>query len=200
MVMSKRFAGFKSSMVLALCFGGLIGCAQQTYYSPASNGYGYAERQIGPERYQVVFAGNHKTRRETAHQYVLFRAAQLANQEGFQYLAVNDQTQRIERYGDLRSRPTQRVDLGLEDGYGGSGGFNNKNDDDQIRSTVERYQAILDVSFYQDRASIPAAQKDVYQTDEVLEDIGKLIEYEGEPTKGKYVADYFSSTGRQQYK
>ncbi len=200
--MRKRFAGFKSSMVLALCFGGLVGCSQQTYYSPASNGYGYTERQIGPERYQVVFAGNHKTRRETAHQYVLFRAAQLADQEGFQYVAINDQTQRIERYGDLRSRPTQRVDLGLEDGYGGSGGSSSRNggDDDQIRSTVERYQAILDVSFYQDKASIPSTNKEVYQTDEVLKDLGKLIEYEGEQTKGKYVADYFDPIGRRQYK
>ena len=198
--MKKRLAATRTSFAMVLCLGGLLGCVQQTYYTPATNGYGYAERQISPERYQVVFAGNHKTRRETAHQYVLFRAAQLADQGGFQYVAVNDQTQRIERYGDLRSRPTQRVDLGLEDGYGGRGGLNNKNDNNNVRSTVERYQAILDVSFYEDEASIPAGNREIYQTGEVLEDLGQLIEFKDEETSGKYLSDYFNRTGRQQYK
>lgn len=199
--MRKYWVHTKTPWVMALCLGGLFGCAQPIYYTPASNGYGYAERQVGPERYQVVFAGNHKTRRETAHQYVLFRAAQLADEGGFQYVAVNDQTQRIERYGDLRSRPTQRVDLGLEDGYGGSGGFNRKSDGDgRVRSTVERYQAILDVSFYQDTASIPSSSAEVYHTDQVLADLGKLIEYEDQPAEGKYLSDFFNFSGRQEFK
>ncbi len=189
---------FKSPLLLALCLGGLLGCVQQTYYSPAANGYGYAERKIGPERYQVVFAGNHKTRRETTHQYVLFRAAQLADREGFKYVAVNDKSQRIERYGDLRSRPTQRVDLGLEDGYGGPGGFGrNRSDKNRVRSTVERYQAILDVSFYNDRESVPAEAREVYQTDTVLAELAKTIEFEDEPRGGNYITDQFSLTGRR---
>ncbi len=199
--MKPGWAGLRTPMVMALCIGGLLGCTQPTYYTPSSNGYGFAERQIGPERYQVVFAGNHKTRRETAHQYVLFRAAQLADQSGFQYLAVNGQTQRIERFGDLHSRPTQRVDLGLEDGYGGSSGLNRKNGDKgRIRSSVERYQAILDVSFYEDEASIPPGDREIYQTDEVLSDLGPVIEVEGEPTEGKYFADFFNPNGRRTYK
>ncbi len=195
--MHRRWACLKSPVVIALCFGGLLGCAQPTFYSPAVNGYGYAERKVEPGHYQVVFAGNHKTRRETAHQYVLFRAAQLADQEGYDYVVVNDQSQRIERYGDLRSRPTQRVDLGLEDGYGGPGGFGNRNnDDDRVRSTVERYQAILDVSFYKDEESVPASKREVYKTDEVLADLAKTIEFEDEPKGGNYITDQFSRTGR----
>lgn len=184
-------------MLMTLCLGGLWGCSQPTFYSPATNGYGYAERKIGPERYQVVFAGNHMTRRETTHQYVLFRAAQLADQEGFRYVAVNDQSQRIERYGDLRSRPTQRVDLGLEDGGGPGSLGNNRTDDDRIRSTVERYQAILDVSFYKDEKSVPSSHREVYKTDEVLEELAEVIEFEDKPTGGKYVSDLFSRTGRR---
>jgi hypothetical protein len=197
-VMKWRLACLKSPVVMALGLGGLLGCAQPTYYSPAVNGYGYAERELEPGHYQVVFAGNHKTRRETAHQYVLFRAAQLADEKGYDYVAVNDQSQRIERYGDLRARPTERVDRGLDDGFGGSGGFgNSRNDDDQVRSTVERYQAILDVSFYKDKDSVPAANREVYQTDEVLADLGKVIEYEDEPAGGNYISDLFSRTGRR---
>lgn len=196
-VMNKGWVGFRSSMAVALCFGGLLGCAQPTFYSPAVNGYGYAEQKIAPDRYQVVFAGNHKTRRETAHQYVLFRAAQLAHDAGYDVVAVNDQSQRIERYGDLRSRPTERVDLGREDGGGPGSLGRNRGGDDQVRSTVERYQAILDVSFYDDEKSVPAAANDVYRTDEVLAELAGAIEFEGEPTDGKYVSDLFSLTGRQ---
>jgi len=196
--MGRYLSCFKSSLFLVLCLGGLLGCVQQTFYSPAVDGYGYAERQIEANRYQVVFAGNHKTRRETSHQYVLFRAAQLADQEGFKYVAVNDQSQRIERYGDLRSRPTQRVDLGLEDGYGGSAGFGrNSGDEDRVRSTVERYQAILDVSFYNHRENVPSAVREVYQTDVVLANLAKTIEFEDEPTGGNYITDQFSRTGRR---
>lgn len=172
-------------MLLATCLV-VTGCAKPTYYRPAANGYGYAERQLGPDRYQVVFAGNHKTRRETAHQYVLFRAAEIADREGYRYVAVNDQSQRIERYGDLRSRPTQRLDLGLEDG-GGPADLGRDDDDNRLRSSVERYQAILDVSFYRDEESVPAATREVYTTDQVLEEVGPSIEFETGPRGGDYI-------------
>jgi len=188
--MRKRWALLKSPMVIALCFGGLLGCAQPTFYSPAVNGYGYAEKRIAPDRYQVVFAGNHKTRRQTTHEYALFRAAQLAHKAGYEVVAVNTQQQRIERFGDLRSRPTQRVDLGLEDGGGSGRSGRNRGGDSQVRSTVERYQAILDVSFYNDKESVPASNREVYQTDEVLAELAKVIEFEDEPTGGNYVTSW----------
>lgn len=168
------------------------GCTSPTYYRPASDGFGYAERAIGPDRYQVVFAGNHKTRRETAHKYVLFRAAELADQKGFTYLAVNDQSQRIERYGDLFSRPTERLDLGLEDG-GGPASLGKRNDEGRVRSTVERYQALLDVSFYKDEDGVPASAREVYSTDEVLKDVGKSIEFESGPPSENYVSQWLKS-------
>lgn len=183
--MKRSFRGLQAAMLLATGLV-VVGCSQPTYYRPASNGYGYAERQLAEGRYQVVFAGNHKTRREKAHQYVLFRAAELADQEGYRYVAVNGQSQRIERYGDLFDRPTQRLDLGLEDG-GGPAGLGRRNDDDRVRSTVERYQAILDVSFYKDEESVPAAVREVYTTDEVLEDLGDAIEFESGPPGGDYI-------------
>lgn len=190
-------AGIGLSLTIAVCFGGLLGCAQPTYYGPAEGGFGYAEQRIAPDRYQVAFAGNHKTRRETAHKYVLFRAAQLAHEAGYDVVAVNGQSQRIERYGDLRSRPTQRLDLGLEDGGGPAGLGRNRNDDERIRSTVERYQALLDVSFYADEESVPPAAREVYRTDDVLEDLAEVIEFDDEPTSGRYFSDLFSLTGRE---
>jgi hypothetical protein len=171
------------SMVMTLCFVGLLGCTAPTYYRPATNGFGYAEQQIGPDRYQVAFGGNHKTRRETAHQYVLFRAAQLADQKGFRYVAVNAQDQRIERYGDLISRPTERLDLGLEDGQSPAA-LGDRDDEERVRSTVERYQAILDVSFYHDEQSVPSGTREVYLTDEVLQELGSKIDLGPTPSDG----------------
>ncbi|MDH3660754.1 MAG: hypothetical protein OEU92_12150 [Alphaproteobacteria bacterium] len=172
-----------------LCFVMVVGCTKPTYYRPASHGFGYAEQNIGHDRFRVVFAGNHKTRRETAHQYVLFRAAQLADHGGFSYVAINDQSQRIERYGDLRSRPTQRLDLGLEDG-GSPADLGGRDDDGRIRSAVERYQAILDVTFYHDKESVPSTIREVYATDEVLKEVGKAIEFEAGPAGGDYITSW----------
>ncbi|MGI9488486.1 MAG: CC0125/CC1285 family lipoprotein [Geminicoccaceae bacterium] len=189
--MKRPFRDLQTAMLLATCLV-VVGCSKPTYYRPASNGYGYAERQLAEGRYQVVFAGNHKTRREQAHQYVLFRAAELADQKGYRYVAVNDQSQRIEFFGSLRDRPTQRVDLRLDNGNSTSGS-NRRNDDDGLRSTVERYQAILDVSFYKDEESVPAAAREVYTTDEVLKDLGDAIEFESGPPSGDYIINRVGS-------
>ncbi len=189
--MKRSFRGLQKAMLLATCLV-VVGCTKPTYYRPASNGYGYAERQLEEGRYQVVFAGNHRTRREQAHQYVLFRAAELADKEGYRYVAVNDQSQRIEHYGDLRDRPTQRLDIRRNDG-GGSAGFGRRSDDDRVRSTVERYQAILDVSFYKDKESVPGTVREVYTTDEVLKDLADVIEFESGPPSGDYIFNRIGS-------
>jgi len=186
--MDLPFGNVKRALLIGVCLF-FAGCVQPTYYRPAADGFGYAERKLAEGRYQVVFAGNHKTRRETAHQYVLFRAAELADQHGYSYVAVNDQSQRIERYGDLFDRPTQRLDLGLEDN-GGPGGFGRRNGENRVRSTVERYQAILDVSFYKDKKGVPATVREVYTTDQVLEEVGDSIEFESGPPAENYVTQW----------
>lgn len=178
----------KRALLIGACLL-FAGCAQPTFYRPAANdGFGYAEQKLGDDRYQVVFAGNHKTRRETAHQYVLFRAAELADKQGFRYVAVNRQSQRIERFGDLFDRPTQRVDLGFEDNNGSSG-FGRR-DNERVRSSVERYQAILDVSFYNEEGEVPDAIREVYTTDQVLEEVGDSIEFESGPPAENYVTQW----------
>ena len=187
-----RYAGCaRHAALITMCLV-MVGCSKPTYYRPASDGFGYAEQKIDANRYRVVFAGNHKTRRETAHQYVLFRAAELADSEGYRYVVVNGQNQLIERYGDLFARPTERLDLGLEDGGGPAGSSGRNKSDDSVRSTVERYQAILDVSFYKAEGSVPADAREVYTTDEVLKDVGESIEFESGPPAGNYITGWFT--------
>ena len=126
--MKKRLAATRTSFAMVLCLGGLLGCVQQTYYTPASNGYGYAERQISPERYQVVFAGNHKTQsRDRPSICAVPSSAARRSGKGFSYVAVNDQSQRIERYGDLTlaANPTRSI-WAWRTAYGGSRRFRPK--------------------------------------------------------------------------
>ena len=69
----------------------LAACATATPYQPAArNGdYGYVERKIEDNRYTIQFNGNSITERETVESYLLFRAAELTLQHGFDYFVVS---------------------------------------------------------------------------------------------------------------
>lgn len=66
--------------------------AETTRYQPAtaSRHYGYAETQIDFNRIRVLFAGNGETSRETVETYLLYRAAEITLQHGFDYFVVAD--------------------------------------------------------------------------------------------------------------
>ena len=77
------------SMLLAVLLGG---CATPTLYGPADAGsdYGYREQQIESDRYRVTFAGNALTDRDTVENYLLYRAAELTLDRGYDYFVVFD--------------------------------------------------------------------------------------------------------------
>ena len=87
-----RFAG---AALLALA---VAGCqVGPTPYQPATAGsraaadrYGYADQQIEPDRFRVTFAGNSYTDRETVERYLLYRAAQLTVERGFDHFILAD--------------------------------------------------------------------------------------------------------------
>ncbi len=60
-----------------------------TPYQPAA-GYdrGYSEQKIESERYRISFKGNSLTGRETVENYLLFRAAELTLQSGFDIFTI----------------------------------------------------------------------------------------------------------------
>lgn len=68
----------------------LSACAAATPYHAASltdpaHADGYRELQVEPERWRVVFAGNSLTSRETVETYLLYRAAELTLQNGYDW-------------------------------------------------------------------------------------------------------------------
>ncbi|MFN3815635.1 CC0125/CC1285 family lipoprotein [Brevundimonas sp.] len=79
----------------------LTACATATPYqaaSPQARG-GYSEMQIEQNRFRVGFAGNSVTSRETVEMYLLYRAAELTAQNGFEWFQTVDRvTDRDTRY------------------------------------------------------------------------------------------------------
>lgn len=72
----------------------LAGCMTETTYRPATGtGFsreGYGDRQIEANRWQVSFAGNSMTSRDTVEKYLLFRAAELTVAQGYDYFIMAD--------------------------------------------------------------------------------------------------------------
>lgn len=89
-------------------------CVTETTYRPATGqGFarsGYSDRQIEGDRFQVSFAGNSYTSRDTVERYLLYRAAELTVQRGYDYFIFADRD--VDRRSQTYSTP----------GYGGFGG------------------------------------------------------------------------------
>jgi len=89
--MTKKSVVFAVGLALA---AGLAACATPTPYQPnipgqATSG-GYSEIRLEPNRWRVNFQGNSLTSRETVEGYLLFRAAELTVQQGFDWFSIVD--------------------------------------------------------------------------------------------------------------
>lgn len=70
----------------------LASCESATPYQPATTqgGNGYSDQQIEANTWAVEFSGNSLTSRETVEKYLMFRAAQLTVDQGFDWFASLD--------------------------------------------------------------------------------------------------------------
>lgn len=81
-----------SPLFAGLVIGAAIlgGCATPTPYHAASltdpaHADGYRELRVEPERWRVVFSGNSLTSRDTVETYLLYRAAELTLENGYDW-------------------------------------------------------------------------------------------------------------------
>lgn len=74
--------------VCALLLGLLLAACAATPYQPVAKGYGYTEQKLEADRYRVSFAGNSRTSRDTVQDYLMYRAAELTLQQGYDYFVV----------------------------------------------------------------------------------------------------------------
>jgi hypothetical protein len=70
----------------------MAACTTATPYQPLSSASrsqgGFGERQIAPDVWQVTFAGNSLTSRDTVEGYLLYRAAELTLQQGNDWFEI----------------------------------------------------------------------------------------------------------------
>ncbi|MEO6214563.1 MAG: hypothetical protein ABIO86_00915 [Sphingomonas sp.] len=90
----KRVRRGTAMALLASAMLVVAGCATETAYRPATgSGFeraGYSDRMIEPNRFMVSFAGNSYTSRDTVERYLLYRAAELTVQQGYDYFILSD--------------------------------------------------------------------------------------------------------------
>ena len=99
-----RKAGVKRTWAaVALCTAILLlaACGTPTPYQPVTNGFGYAEQPLETGRYRVSFFGNSLTARETVENYLLYRAAELTLDQGYDYFIVAEED--VERNTQYRT-------------------------------------------------------------------------------------------------
>lgn len=73
-------------------------------------GFGYSEKWLDETTYEVRFAGNRLTERQTVEDYALFRAAELAREKGFDSFALLERT--------VEENTTEKVYYGSPGYYG----------------------------------------------------------------------------------
>lgn len=114
--MFRKFMTFAAAAALS---AGLAACATPTPYQPNVKGQnasgGYSEIRVEPNRFRVNFAGNSLTTRETVEGYLLFRAAELTVQNGYDWFAV------VDRDTDKQSRTYVEPDPFYRPWYGSYG-------------------------------------------------------------------------------
>lgn len=171
------------------------GCATPTHYQPLSAASpaagGYTDQRLADDRYRVTFAGNTLTTRERVESYLLFRAAELTVEKGFDWFVVVDKEMdhEIQReirpdphyfpsyapaYGDWR--PYWRYEgrgTGWRewDPYHGDPFFAGEVD---VR-TVERFEATAEIRL--GRGPVPAGEGQAMAAREVIARIGPGVEF-----------------------
>lgn len=94
-----RIRTFTASALAALA---LSACATSTPYAPASDmsRYGFNETQIESNRWAVSFSGNSLTDLKTVETYLLYRAAELTRNSGYDYFVIVDR--KVDQETDYR--------------------------------------------------------------------------------------------------
>ncbi|PXA89536.1 hypothetical protein DMC25_09290 [Caulobacter sp. D4A] len=103
-------------LAIAAVAAALSACATATPYQPAAPGQkasgGFSELRLEGDRYRVTFAGNSLTGRETVERYLLYRAAELTVQQGYDWFETAD------RRTDRTARTVIDEDPFMRPGFG----------------------------------------------------------------------------------
>lgn len=185
--MTRKIAAIAASLTLA----GLVGaCATATPYQPNIPGQavsgGFSEQRIEQNRFRVSFSGNSLTSRETVEAYLLFRAAELTVQQGYDFFTVVEREVERDRRTYVDRDPFYRPYYGpywrpYWRYYGGGFGWRTWDpywgdpfwaDRIDVR-TVDRYEATAEVVMH--RGPKPADDPRAFDARAVMDNIGPRV-------------------------
>lgn len=101
----------------------VAGCMTATPYQPyrgelaGKTHGGYSEQRLAADRYRVRFHGNETTPRDRVEGYMLYRAAELTLQQGFDWFVIVDRHTEHDVATYVRPDPFYRPWYGPEYGY-----------------------------------------------------------------------------------
>ncbi len=160
----------------------LAACATATPYGPAqsSRGYGFSEQQIEEGRYRITFRGNSLTARDTVENSLLYRAAELAVETGYDYFIVieNDTEERTSYSGSAYPAYYGRYGYGYPFhrsryafpyyayGFGWGHPFDSYTE-------ITRYSAMAFVTMH--RGQKPADNPQAFDARDVLKNLGPVV-------------------------
>ena len=160
---------------------GLAACATSTPYQPADRGgYGFSDQRIEETKYRITFRGNSSTSRETVENSLLYRAAELTVESGFDYFVVSEQdTEANKRYSSSPSPAFYgRYYYGYGPyccafpyyayGWGWGGGYG-----DYSTREYTRYTAIAFVSMH--KGQKPADNPEAFDARSVIENLRSYV-------------------------
>lgn len=170
-----KYAAF---LVSALALAGLAGCSTSTPYGPATpnSSYGFSERQIESNRWTVSFRGNSLTDLKTVESYLLYRAAELTTQTGYDYFIMVDR--KLDEDSEFRSVGPSRFDVAFSYRYySPHWGWRPHYDpyfNDMTLREVTRYEAVAEIIMGQ--GPKPAGNVSAYNAEEVLINLSSQIQ------------------------
>ncbi len=168
--MLRLLSGCLASAVL------LAACAESTPYQRAATpgSYGYSEQQIERNRFMVAFSGNSLTDRQAVETFLLYRAAELTREQGYDYFRLvrrdTDAERRITGTTGYRSRFDVFYRY-YHPHYGWYGWRDPFWDDVNLRE-VTRYQAMAEVQLGR---GAPPDDADVFDAADVIRNLGPLV-------------------------
>lgn len=160
----------------------LVSCATTPPYHPAQgNSAGYSDQQIEQNRYQVTFAGNSITSVQKVENYLLFRAAELTLQQGYDHFIIaNRQTESKDRFVDMGG--SSLMGRGpywgfgwsyYTPGFGWGVGRDPFFNDVDVRQ-ITKYKATAEIVM--GKGPKPAGNEHAYDAREVVKNLGHTIE------------------------
>lgn len=188
--MTRRFASIAASLALA---GLVSACATATPYQPNIPGQsisgGFSEHRLESDRFKVTFAGNSLTSRDTVEAYLLFRAAELTVQQGYDWFSVVERETERDRRTYVDRDPFYRPWYGPSYGYwrphwryyGGGFGWRTWDpywgdpfwaDRMDVR-TVEKFEATAEIVMR--KGAKPADDARAFDARAVMENIGPRV-------------------------